>query len=139
MNEEAIVRVRPGTLVVYQGLGIAVNADYNDPELGSRPYVTVNTEELDPRYVYGDELPMIAVHLNHTDLFDDQGAGNVAPIYDAPTVYVVTPAEAAESVAVVAKLADAHAFAATFAVAPAVEEAVVANWTLARRMIDERG
>lgn len=35
---------------------------------------------LDSRYVNGDELAVIAVHLNGADLFDEHGAGTVAPI-----------------------------------------------------------
>jgi len=138
MSNECTVRVAPGTPVVYGGLGIAVNANYNDPDFDSQPYVTVDTEQLDPQHVYGDGLPVIAVHLNDAELYDDRGAGNVAPVFNSPAVYVVTATEAAASVAVFAKLADAHAFAATFADTPAVEEALMANGTLARRMIDER-
>lgn len=65
-----VVAAAPGTLVVYDGLGIAVGANYNEPEFGQQPYVTVTTEEIDARFVGDDDGPNLTLHLNDATVYD---------------------------------------------------------------------
>jgi hypothetical protein len=48
------INVKAGTLVFFEGVGIQVRADFNDPEFGSQPYVTINTDELPPAHRYDE-------------------------------------------------------------------------------------
>jgi hypothetical protein len=75
------VKVKPGMLVEYEGLAY-VNANFNEPEFGSQPYVTINTEPLPDQHSNDDGCPLIAVHLNDATIYDDEGAG---PIHQSDT------------------------------------------------------
>lgn len=138
--------VDPGTLVRFGQLGIQVRADYNKPEFGRQPFVTVNTEELDPAHLYGETgTPAIAVHLNDNTLYDDEGQGNRQRsdtcLPDDLSVYVVRPDDPSEDVAVFMREEDAEAFAATYddsSPAGDIERCVVADPGTARKMVDQR-
>lgn len=65
-----IATVDPGTLVVWAGLGIEVNADYNDPEHGRQPYLTIVTHRMDERFAGDRHGPNMAISLNDATLHD---------------------------------------------------------------------
>lgn len=90
------ITVTPGTLVNYEGLGIAVNANYNDPEYGSQPYVTVSTDALDPAHSYdeksglrGSDTPYSVGRDSDTDeylVWGPDAEGKLVPVARFPIV-----------------------------------------------------
>lgn len=72
-----IITVPEGSLVYFEGVGLHIRAARNEPEFGSQPFVTINTEELPAQHVNGNGEPLIAVHLNDATLYDDEGKGNI--------------------------------------------------------------
>jgi hypothetical protein len=55
MTKLQTIHVQPETLVCFDGVGLHISAGLNDPEFGSQPYVTINTEELAREHRYGPE------------------------------------------------------------------------------------
>lgn len=129
------VRVPEGTLVRFDGVGLQVRAGRNDPEFGSQPFVTINTEDLPPEFAHDGGMPIIDITLNDGSLYDDEGAGNKV----SATVYVASPDDPVEDVAVFAREQDAEAFLATYGDSDKQPvRALVCDQTLAQRMIFER-
>lgn len=134
-NERGIVHVAPGTLVLYEEVGVFVNCNFNEPEFGRQPYVSIVTEELPAEFVKPDGCPILAVSLNDAELYDDAGGGDTAP---APVIYVVTGFnDATEGAAVFVRQEDAAAFAQTYDSA-CVQRVTVCDATLAAELIASR-
>lgn len=140
-DQQAIV-VDPGTLVIFNEVGIHLSAGYNTPEFGRQPWVTINTDELHSHHHYSTigqvgESPAIAVHLNDADLFDDQGAGNIAPAVDGTKVFVVVAHSSDDEPAVFVNRDDAGDYAETFTDAEVIELPVAGKDTAAK-MVKQR-
>lgn len=50
-----MIPVKAGSLVMFQGTGIVVGANLNDPEFGRQPYVTINTDHLAAEHRYDEK------------------------------------------------------------------------------------
>jgi hypothetical protein len=134
-DARGIVHVAPGTLVQFDEVGVFVNCNFNEPEFGRQPYVTVNTEELPGEFVKPDGCPILAVHLNDAELYDDGGTGDTAPV---PVLYVVSGFnDGSEPPAVFVRKEDAETFAATYDTAT-VTKATVCDGRLAAELVASR-
>jgi hypothetical protein len=49
------VTVPAGTLVTFEGVGVQVRAEFNDPEYGEQPYVSIDTSDLPARFTYDEK------------------------------------------------------------------------------------
>jgi hypothetical protein len=64
MSRRDIIRVPADTLVIFEEVGIAISAGRGEPEYGSQPMVTINTEEALSRDIAPDGSPILWVGLN---------------------------------------------------------------------------
>jgi hypothetical protein len=68
------VTVPAGTLVTFEGVGVQVRAEFNDPEYGEQPYVSIDTSDLPARFTYDEKTGL----RGDTDFppfsFDEDGA-----------------------------------------------------------------
>ncbi len=78
MSRRDTIRVPADTLVIFEEVGIAISAGRGEPEHGSLPLLTINTEEAPPRDIAPDGSPILWVGLNDSDLYDRE----LAPLTD---------------------------------------------------------
>jgi hypothetical protein len=55
--------------------GISVYLALRHPDFAEQPHVGIDTERAAERFHYGDGTPILSVHLNDAELYDDEGDG----------------------------------------------------------------